>query len=207
MEASTIPYRDKSKALFFAPKKVTFQLDGDYPAADGQYINNRMQVETYITAWTSNPMTWQEIENTVPGWTAWEAQFPTWKAMERPGQEWSYLNNYLTAHTRERLLQILQGKGNRDDMTGLNLTGALSLETDMAVVETLEPSDLVETSPTSVTVTYYLLPDQAQAAIQHMAVYNDDDEKLLHADVNINRAPGNPEGEFAMTISVRHAMV
>lgn len=209
VEASTIPYRDKSKALFFTPKRVTFQMDGDYPAADGQYINNRMQVETYITAWSSNPMTWQEIENTVPSWTAWEAQFPTWKAMERPGMEWSYLNNYLTSYTKERLMQILQGKGNSDDLTGLNLTGNLSLETNSSAeaAAELEPSGIVETSPTSVTATYYLLPDQAQTQIDYLSIYSDVHNRLLSADVNINRAPGNPEGEFAMTISVRHAMV
>lgn len=170
MEASTVPYRDKSKALFFTPKKVTFQMDGDYPAADGQYINNHIQVETYITAWSSNPMTWQEIENTVPSWTLWEAQFPTWKAMERSGTEWSYLNNYLTSYAKERLMQILQGKGNETDMSGLNLTNALFLETDDGISETLEPSDIVETTPTSATATYYLLPDQAQTLIHHLGV-------------------------------------
>lgn len=204
VEASTIPYRDKSKALFFTPKRVTFQMDGDYPAADGQYINNRMQIETYITAWSTHPQTWQGIENTVINWTSWEEQFPTWKAMEQPGMEWNYLNNYLTAYTKKRLLQILQGKGNSADMTELNLTGPLHLETDTADVETLEPSGIVETSPTSVTTTYYLLPDQAQTLIRHLTIYNAETEKLMNADVNINRSPGNPEGEFAMTISVRH---
>lgn len=210
VEASTVPYRDKSKALFFTPKKVTFQMDGDYPAADGQYINNHIQVETYITAWSSNPMTWQEIENTVPSWTLWEAQFLTWKAMERSGTEWSYLNNYLTPYAKERLMQILQGKGNETDMSGLNLTNALFLETDDGISETLEPSDIVETTPTSATATYYLLPDQAQTLIHHLGVYVDNSaqqEKLLNAEVNINRAPGNPEGEFAMTITMRHAVV
>lgn len=206
VEASTAPYRDKSKKLFFTPKRVSFQMDGDYPAADGQYINNRMQVETYITAWTANLLTWEEIENTVPSWTAWETQFPTWKAMERPGTEWIYLKNYLTAYAKERMMQILQGKGTSADMTGLNLTGDLALETDTETAGTLEPIGLVETSPTSVTATYYVLPDQAQAVIQRMAVYGGT-EKLLNADVHIDRTPGNPEGEFAMTISVRHAMV
>lgn len=166
-----------------------------------------MQVETYITAWSSDPMTWQEIEAIVPTWTSWEARFPTWKTMERPGMEWSYLNNYLTAYTKGRLLQILQGKGNSTDMTELNLTGPLHLESDTADIETLDPSGIVETSPTSVTVTYYLLPDQAQTLIQHLTIYNTTSEKLLNADVNINRSPGNPEGEFSMTISVRHAFV
>lgn len=179
-------------------------MDGDYPAADGQYINNRMQIETYITAWSTHPQTWQGIENTVINWTSWEEQFPTWKAMEQPGMEWNYLNNYLTAYTKKRLLQILQGKGNSADMTELNLTGPLHLETDTADVETLEPSGIVETSPTSVTTTYYLLPDQAQTLIRHLTIYNAETEKLMNADVNINRSPGNPEGEFAMTISVRH---
>ena len=209
VEASTIPYRDKSKALFFQPKRVTFQMDGDYPAADGQYINNRMQVETYITAWSANPLTWQEIENTVSSWTAWEEHFPTWKDMERPGMEWSYLNNYLTGYAKERLMQILQGKGNSYDLTGLNLTGDLALETSSSAeaAAELEPSGIVETSPTSVTATYYLLPDQAQTQIDRLSIYSDVNNRLLSADVNINRAPGNPEGEFAMTISVRHAVV
>ena len=71
----------------------------------------------------------------------------------------------------------------------------------------LEPSGIVETSPTSVTATYYLLPDQAQTQIDYLAVYSAVNNRLLDAAVNINRAPGNPEGEFAMTISVRHAIV
>lgn len=209
VEASTIAYRDKSKALFFTPKKVTFQMDGDYPAADGQYINDQIQAETYFTAWLRDLMTWQELESAVSTWTAWESLFPSWMAMERPRKEWYYLGSYLTEYTKNSLLKILQGKGLASEMTGLNLTGPLSFETASAAVEAVSASDIVETAPNSVTATYYLLPDQAQTLIKKLSVYQSvamGGRKLLGADVSIDRSPGNPEGEYAMTVSVRHTI-
>ena len=83
VEASTISYRDKTKTLFFQPKKITFEMDGSLPAADGQYINDDINIQTYIMAFKTQPMDWRTLEGIAPSWTVWEEIFPSWLVFEK----------------------------------------------------------------------------------------------------------------------------
>lgn len=242
IEASTISYRDKTKTLFFQPKKITFEMDGSLPAADGQYINNNINIQSYIMALKTSPMNWQTLESSVFSWTQWEQKFPSWLVFEQAAnvntwdeigktikswrdwektypswivfekllKGWYYLGNYLTPSAKEKLLKLIQGKGETSDISGLNLVTDIYFTTKQSNSFFLSPTDITEVSSTSVTAAYYLLPDQLQEEITELQMYygnSSSNEKILSVPVNIDRSPGNPEGEFAMTLSVRHAIV
>lgn len=242
VEASTIPYRDKSKTLFFQPKKITFEMDGSLPAADGQYINDNISVQTYIMALKTTPMDWKTLESVVSDWQVWESSYPSWTVFERAAnvntwgeieeaikdwrdweeeypswlvleeliRGWYYLGNYLTPYAKQKLLKLIQGQGTTGDLSGLNLVSDLHFQTTGSDDYHLAPADIAEVTATSVTATYYLLPDQLQTTITGLRMYYDNDnqkEAILYAPVNIDRTPGNPEGEFAMTLSIRHAII
>lgn len=242
IEASNIPYRDKTKTLFFTPKNLTFEMDGSLPAADGQYINDDIQVQTFILGLLTSPMDWETLESTVSSWEDWESNFSSWLVFERAAninnwdsieanirswesweeaypswivfedliKGWYYLGNYLTPYAKQKLIKLLRGQGVESDLSGLNLVGDLYFETDQSSSFHLVPTDIAEVTSTSVTATYYLLPDQLQEHITGLRLYYGNapaNDAILAAPVDINRAPGNPEGEFAMTISVRHAII
>lgn len=242
VEASTIPYRDKTKTLFFQPKKITFEMDGSLPAADGQYINDNIQIQTYLYALKTQPMNWKSLEGIIPEWKIWEEKFPSWLVLERAAnvnswreieesifsfkewekrypswavleeliKGWYYLGNYLTPFAKGKLLKLIQGQGNQEDLRGINLVSDLYFQTEESDPFALSPTDIVEVTSASVTATYYLLPDQVQEKITGLKMYYDNspqEQEILTVPVSIDRTPENPEGEFAMTLSVRHAIV
>lgn len=242
VEASTISYRDKTKTLFFQPKKITFEMDGSLPAADGQYINDDINIQTYIMAFKTQPTDWRTLEGIAPSWTVWEEIFPSWLVFEKAAnvntwseiestiknwrgwekaypswfvfeeliKGWYYLGNYLTPFAKQKLLKLIQGQGAAGDLSGINLVSDLYFTTNASNDFHLPPADIVEVSATSVTATYYLLPDQLQEKISGLQMYyngSQQNEPILQAAVNIDRSPDNPEGEFAMTLSVRHAII
>ena len=83
VEASTISYRDKTKTLFSSLKKSRYEMDGSLPAADGQYINDDINIQTYIMAFKTQPMDWRTLEGIAPSWTVWEEIFPSWLVFEK----------------------------------------------------------------------------------------------------------------------------
>lgn len=210
VEASTIPYRDPSKALFYQRKTITFELDGSLPAADGQYLNNDIQVQTSINVYLINPATWQIIEKKCPSWQVFQNIYPTWLALEGAGRRWNCLGNFLTNYAKNKLLKILQGEGEPGDLSNLNLTSNLYFTTQTSNTFNVEPSGITAPTNNSITVSYYLLPDQLQEIITGLDIYyanNNTNQKILTAPVNIDRSPTNPEGQYALTVSVKHAVI
>lgn len=241
VEASTIGYRDKEKTLFFEPKRITFKMDGDNPAADGQYINNDVSIFTSITAFKSQPQTWatieytilswevweqkypswlvferaedvnpwERIEATIGSWAAWEKAYPSWGALEKIKKGWYYMGNFLTPYARQKILNILQGNGQSSDLTGLNMTDKLYLTSQQKQVTELTPSSVTNVQSTSVTATYLILPDELQQYLTNLSMYYEQDqnnEKILDVPIDIDKTSNNPEGEFSLTISIRHSI-
>ena len=158
----------------------------------------------------ANVNTWSEIESTIKNWRGWEKAYPSWFVFEELIKGWYYLGNYLTPFAKQKLLKLIQGQGAAGDLSGINLVSDLYFTTNASNDFHLPPADIVEVSSTSVTATYYLLPDQLQEKISGLQMYyngSQQNEPILQADVNIDRSPDNPEGEFAMTLSVRHAII
>lgn len=210
VEASTIPYRDPTKALFYQRKTITFELDGSLPAADGQYLNNNVQIQTSINAYIINPATWQTVETTCSSWQVFQTKYPTWLALEGAERSWSYLGNYLTDYAKSKLLKILQGEGEAGDLSNLNLTTNLYFTTQESSTFNIETSGITTPTNNAITASYYLLPDQLQELITGLDIYyanNIANPKILTAPVSIDRSPTNPEGQYSLTISVKHSII
>ena len=210
VEASTIPYRDPTKALFYQRKTITFELDGSLPAADGQYLNNNVQIQTSINAYIINPATWQTVETTCSSWQVFQTKYPTWLALEGAERSWSYLGNYLTDYAKSKLLKILQGEGEAGDLSNLNLTANLYFTTQESNTFNVETSGITTPTNNAITASYYLLPDQLQELITGLDIYyanNIANPKILTAPVSIDRSPTNPEGQYSLTISVKHSII
>lgn len=120
------------------------------------------------------------------------------------------LGKLFNAFCETKTAEAYSRAGAAGDLSGINLVSDLYFTTDASSNFHLPPADIVEVSSTSVTATYYLLPDQLQEKISGLQMYyngSQQNEPILQAAVNIDRSPDNPEGEFAMTLSVRHAIL
>ena len=81
VEASSVPYRDPYKRLFNKQQKISFKLDSGFSPTDGSYANNQINIQTYVVAFTSTPVTWRYIQRVSSSWTQFQQNFPTWTAI------------------------------------------------------------------------------------------------------------------------------
>lgn len=235
IEASTAAYRDTYSTLFRSRQPITFRLDGDFPAADGAYINDNISIQTHLIAYAGTPVSWLDIMGLELSWEAFEARYPTWDALSQPStpttwaefeamdltwakfeakftmwanlenikKGWYNLGNYLTAVGRKQLLSFIQGQC---PAGGFNLCTSAQIVTASGVT-TFAPEAISPTTNNSVTVTYYLLPDQLQEMLTALQInYGDSDTPILNVPLNIDRTQNNPLGEFSLTISMRHTI-
>lgn len=119
------------------------------------------------------------------------------------------MGNFLTPYARQKILNILQGNGQSSDLTGLNMTDKLYLTSQQKQVTELTPSSVTNVQSTSVTATYLILPDELQQYLTNLSMYYEQDqnnEKILDVPIDIDKTSNNPEGEFSLTISIRHSI-
>ena len=243
IEASSIDYRDPYKKLFNKPQKLTFSLDSGYAPADGIYADNQVNLQTYVNAFISTPVTWQILEMSASSWEFFQEIYPSWSALQMPtndyiwsdiekhfsswtsfqkyftswavlqniAERWYFLGNYLTDVGRKHLLNILSGNGQDGDLTNLNLTDSVFVDA-AGSSSMLAPEQISTPSNNSITAVYYLAPDSFQniiTSLQYLYGGSGDDagKAIMRIPVNIDRSPNNPQGQYALTISVRHMIV
>ena len=120
------------------------------------------------------------------------------------------MGNYLTDYAKSKLLKILQGEGEAGDLSNLNLTTNLYFTTQESSTFNIETSGITTPTNNAITASYYLLPDQLQELITGLDIYyanNIANPKILTAPVSIDRSPTNPEGQYSLTISVKHSII
>ena len=245
VEASSVPYRDPYKRLFNKQQKISFKLDSGFSPTDGSYANNQINIQTYVVAFTSTPVTWRyiqrvssswtqfqqnfptwtaiqspsnsylwsEVQSLAPSWTAFESIFPTWAALQNIQGGWYFLGNYLTALGRQKILDILSGNGEAVDATALNTVGPVFVNAGTSSAM-LSPEEVTPPSNNSITATYYMSPDEYINVIDSLQyLYNGSssdpnfEQPFMEIPINIDKSATNPQGKFALTISVRHTIV
>lgn len=245
VEASSVPYRDPYKRLFNKQQKISFKLDSGFSPTDGSYANNQINIQTYVVAFTSTPVTWRyiqrvssswtqfqqnfptwtaiqspsnsylwsEIQSLAPSWTTFESVFPTWAALQNIQGGWYFLGNYLTALGRQKILDILSGNGEAVDATALNAVGPVFVNAGTSSAM-LSPEEVTPPSNNSITATYYMSPDEYINVIDSLQyLYNGSssdpnfEQPFMEIPINIDKSATNPQGKFALTISVRHTIV
>lgn len=159
----------------------------------------------------TNNYIWSDIEVNFPSWTGFQQYFTSWAVLQNITERWYFLGNYLTDIGRKHLLNILSGKGESGDLTGLNLTDWVFVDAG-GTSSMLEPEQVSPPSNNSVTVVYYMAPDRFPALIKSLQYqYGDlgDDigATIMEIPMNIDRSPDNPQGQYALTISIRHMII
>lgn len=245
IEASSVPYRDPYKRLFNKQQKVSFKLDSGFSPTDGVYVNDEINIQTYVVAFASMPVTWRyiqrvspswaqfqtnfpnwsaiqspssgytwgEVQSLCPSWSAFESTFPTWAALQNIQGGWYYLGNYLNALGRQKILNMISGNDSSVIVGSLNAVGPMfvSAGTSSAM---LQPEEVSAPSSNSITATYYISPDDFLTTITAFQyLYNgatsspDFMQPFMEIPVNIDKSPTNPQGQFALTVSVRHTII
>ncbi|MCO7137176.1 hypothetical protein NIF40_06485 [[Clostridium] leptum] len=75
-------YRDPYKELWYTPTTTTFALDSGQAAEDGLYIDNKINVKSYITAYASEITTWSLIQTRAASWETFEEIYPSWQMLQ-----------------------------------------------------------------------------------------------------------------------------
>lgn len=159
----------------------------------------------------TNGYTWSDIEANFPSWTSFQGYFTSWAVLQNIAERWYYLGNYLTDIGRKHLLNILSGNGQTGDLSNLNLIGSVFVDAGGSS-SMLEPEQVSDPSNNSITAVYYMAPDRFQniiSSLQYIYGGTDDDagKPIMSIPVNIDRSPGNPQGQYALTVSVRHMII
>ena len=245
VEASSVPYSDPYKRLFNKQQKISFNLDSGFSPTDGSYANDQINIQTYVVAFASIPVTWRYIQRVSPSWTQFQENFPTWTAIQSPSDNytwaevqslapswnafestfptwatiqniqggWYFLGNYLTSLGRQKILNILSGNGETVDATALNAVGPAFVNAGTSSAM-LSPEEVTPPSNNSITATYYMSPDEYINVIDSLQyLYNgsssdpDFEQPFMEIPINIDKSATNPQGKFALTISVRHTII
>ena len=182
-------YRDPYKALWYTPVTTTFTLDSGQAAEDGLYIDNKISIKTYITAYASETTTWaliharatswetfqeiypswqmlQSASNPYP-WSAVEQRFPSWRNFEGIVLSWAWLEQiqlewyYLGNYlTTYGRKQLLSYLSGEPPAKITDLWGDIVVAESSGEMENFSPEDVSMTANGG-TATYVLLPSDA----------------------------------------------
>ena len=172
VEASTVAYRDKYGTLFYKPPKITFKLGGDMPASDGVLIKNDIDIQTAVQVDRTRWISWAEVnERTGETWPGWADAFPTWD----PFRDWTerildIMGNYLTAFSRGRIMDLLQGKGKPDDLTALNVCTTLHINDRVSILYGVSMETDPVVTDNSIATNYVMLEDEQPYLMEELSL-------------------------------------
>lgn len=198
VEASTIPYRDKTKSIFKTYKKATFALGDNSPAATGVMIKNEIKITTTINAQAVRGQTWTELEAQYTNWTTFESVFGAWKVWDVWVKDWTYTGNYLTQIARENIAKIFAGS-----LSSINLNIATGIfigaypTPSTPLTELVEPCriDNVIQAAYMLSDAQYLTPEAALIFVYH------DSNLLMSIPTKIDKRSNSVLGDFILTLT------
>jgi hypothetical protein len=225
IEASNISYRDQLKELFYVKRSTTFKINSEFPANDGIYVKNEIEIETTLGIYFTKPISWTEFEALNLTWTDFEARFSSWNDFSNVVWEDTIVANILTDAMKIRLARVINGEDVSGDVVneaGTKVTGTNPLGTQfMAFKEggynnidgyIVPVSDRVRNNNAITSVYYLTEDDQVNMNISEIDFYHcnypytwENATPLLNAKVpvSINRYANNPLGKYAITITKR----
>jgi hypothetical protein len=168
IEASTVNYRD---ALSPMTKKTTFEL-----GTETQYLPMSLSllgdtdIETTLTIYAEDPLTWTALEATYADWTAFEATYDDWADIVDATQEVEIVANAYTAAGKALIARALAGGA-----IDLNASVQLKLYTAAnALLATVSPLGTALTTADAAINSFYLYEDDGNGAIDHINVIGAD---------------------------------
>lgn len=164
IEASTVDYRD---ALYPLIKGVTFEL-----GTETQYLPMSLSllgdtdIETTLTIYAEDPLTWTALEATYADWTAFEAAYDDWAEVVGATQEVEIVTNAYTAVGKALIARALAGgNGNLNASVQLKLYTAAN-----ALLATVSPLGTALATADAAINSFYLYEDDGNGAIDHINV-------------------------------------
>jgi len=168
IEASTVDYRD---ALYPLIKGVTFEL-----GTETQYLPMSLSllgdtdIETTLTIYTEDPLTWTALEATYADWVAFEAAYDDWADIAGATQEVEIVTNAYTAVGKALIARALAGgNGNLNASVQLKLYTAAN-----ALLATVSPLGTALATADAAINSFYLYEDDGNGAIDHINVIGAD---------------------------------
>ncbi len=196
--ASTVDYRDPYKGLWYRPIVTKFTLTGDQAPEDGIFLNNAINVKTFISVYASGVTTWAAIEENATSWELFESLYPSWQLLQSPTspitwnslqqivkswaewenkiKSWAWIENielgwyYLGNYlTNYGKEKLMQFMSGESVNNFADLFGAICLENNLGGRELFEPQDVSKTATGGVS-TFFLLPTDATYVIKKILV-------------------------------------
>lgn len=168
IEASTVNYRD---ALSPMTKKATFELgtETEYMPMSLSLLGDT-DIETTLTIYIEDPMTWTALEATYASWTAFEAAYDDWAEIVDATQEVEIVTNAYTAVGKALIARALAGgNGNLNASVQLKLYTAAN-----ALLATVSPLGTALATADAAINSFYLYEDDGNGAIDHINVIGAD---------------------------------
>jgi len=115
--------------------------------------------------------------------------------------------NYLTDKYKELYTQVMDGtfvnnKAPYNNPSCLSLVGGLVLEPN-TTYKRYECESISPTVGNKFTLTYFILENEAQQKITELGIEKSAvEERRVRIPVDIDKSPENPNGEYALTISI-----
>lgn len=198
--ASTVPYRDPTEALYFAPKKIALKLGDDIPAFDGLNIDNVIEIKTGIQIRAIVPMSWRAIRAEEMSWGQSAAGAQTWGEIENTEREWDYMGNFSTADYRARLAAYINGE--TTDVADKGLSWLNLYDASGNLCQPAKTQDPVRNA-NAITTAYYVAANDGQyhfTTAQLLSRAGGSVNVQLPIDVNKSDDDTNPLRPFALAI-------
>jgi len=202
--ATTSLYRDHYRMLFYTPHTLSFNIGDNSGNIHGISITNTITIQQTVVITRSNATRWGELENRT--WNFFKEK--TFKDIYRFEIEVMHeVANYLTDKYKELYTQVMDGtfvnnKAPYNNPSCLSLVGGLVLEPNTPY-KRYECESISPTVGNKFTLTYFILENEAQQKITELGIEKSAvEERRVRIPVDIDKSPENPNGEYALTISI-----
>lgn len=202
--ASTVPYRDPTEALYFAPKKITLKLGDDIPAFDGVYLDNVVSITVTVVMHKLTVYMWSDFDTWGRTWDEIALGNLSWEqatALHKERSEVQYMGNYCTQAYRALIAQLINGESNVDtnalkmDMFKLGYSGG-TYTPSATQSPVRQGSEIIQT--------YYIDDQDGQYLFTSASLFSSSDMSTPNATAQIStdKTDSNPMGAYALAIDV-----
>lgn len=212
VECSSSLYRDIYKVLFYTPKSLSFNIGDDDGNINGFTYNVEVNIRIEIEIKKSHIPEWHGVDG--KKWT--DLNDITWNIFYDFRTEVNLMNVKLTEQARNLYAQFARGvmfEGTPDyaaigrKSEGLTMTNHIILigdnpDSELTLVRLQAATPLIGTSFSD---SYFVDETMAKYLIKNieMPINSIGGFNMFEIPVDIDKSPDNPQGDYAMTISIK----
>lgn len=210
ISASTSAYNDSLKSLFYNAKSVNFKLGDDFPAIDGIYIIDEVEVKSAIEILLWKTPTCKEMKDMNRTCSEWKSLQYNWKQILNAVEVENLMGNYLTKTARNTIAELLLGTKDTVNLkiTDCNLYGSKKDVPGISKIDTIVPTSDPEIDNDTIMSTYYIDPKDFTDSKFTELQFGDSENPVQSVKVDIDkRCDENEKGKFAVTITKKDVVI